>query len=1069
MPRPALLTFALAAAASVTTGGDAQTPARAPGGRMDLVVAATTDVHGRVRGWDYYTGLPDSARGLTRVATLVDSLRRAHPERVLLVDAGDLLQGNPLTLVAARERPAAPHPVIAAMNAMGYDAAAIGNHEFNFGLAAFRRAASQARFPFLAANARLPNGQRAWPAYRLVTRAGVRIGIVGATQPGAMIWDRSHLRGRLTIGDIVPAVRAAVAQARRAGAQVVIGVLHSGLDGDDSYGTAGAGLPAENVTARVAREVPGIDLIVYGHSHREAAGDTVGGALLMQPRQWATSLAVATLTLERSRGAWRVAAKSATTIPAAGRAEHPAVLAATRAAHEATLAYVSRSVGTTPVAWNADSGRVTDTPLVDFMLEAQRQRAGTELAVGAAYDLSAALDSGAITVAQVARLYPYENSLRAIRITGRQLREYLEHSARYYRALGSAESATSLVDPSVPGYNFDIVAGAEYTLDLRRPVGSRVTRLRARGRDVADTDTFTLAINNYRQSGGGGFAMIREAPVIYDRQEDIRELLIEAVGKAGTLRPEAYFTRNWALEPADAVSAAYAAMNRRATAASAGGSAMQSSPHLSRGRWLRILATNDFHGTLEPRRDANGVMRGGAAALATEIQRAKAECQLPACTSLLLDGGDEFQGTPASNLAFGRPVVDLFNHLGYAAAALGNHEFDWGQDSLRARMQGARYAILGANVRDAAGGDPAWVRNDTIVVTGGVRVGIIGLSTVFTPTTTRPSEVADLRFLAPAPVVDAHARSLRARGADLVVVVAHAGGFCSRSAQHPAGWACEGEIIDLAGAIRERVDAIVAGHTHAPMTTIVNGIPIIQARSHASALGVMDIPLDGTGSPVLALRDVLAQNAAPIVLVDSLVRTASEALGERFRAPVAQIAERIESGVDGLLGNLIADAQRAAGAGDVAVMNTGGVRAPLNAGLATYRELFEVHPFNNVLVRVTLRGRDLRSYLERLVGRERRNFHLSGVVVEFDNARAVGGRLVRVTMSDGRLLDDEGTYRLILSDFLAAGGDGLSVTERALSVEELWIPDLDALIAYLKAQPQPVRAPRDARLVPRAP
>lgn len=1069
MLRPLIFAFGAVGAGLAVAGGSTPSSGAPQADRRELVVVATTDVHGRVRGWDYYTGTADTARGLTRVATLVDSLRAQHPGRVVLVDAGDLLQGNPLTLVAARERPSAPHPVVAAMNAMAYDAAAIGNHEFNYGLTTLRRAVAQARFPFLAANARLPNGQRAWPAYRIVTRAGVRVGIVGATQPGAMVWDRDHLRGRLTIGDIVPAVRSAVAQARAAGAHLIVAVLHSGLEGGDSYGAAGAGVPAENVAARVAREVPGIDLVVYGHSHREAAGDTIGGALLMQPRQWAAGVAVATLALERSRGGWRVADKGAKTISVAGRAESPRVLAATRDAHEATVAYVSRSIGTTPVAWRADSGRVADTPLVDFMLEVQRQRTGAELAVGAAYDLGASLDAGTITVAEVARLYPYENSLRAIRLSGRQLRDYLEYSSRYFRTLGTPEATASVVDPAVPGYNFDIIAGAEYTLDLRRPVGSRVTRLRARGRDVADTDTFTVAINSYRQSGGGGYAMIREAPVVYDRQEDIRELLVEAVAQAETLRPEAYFTRNWELEPADVIPVAYQAMNRAAVAASnAPAGSPQQPSHLARGRWLRILATNDFHGTLEPRRDGNGVMRGGAAAFAAEIQRARAECRPPACASILVDGGDEFQGTPASNLAFGRPVVDLFNHLGYAAAALGNHEFDWGQDSLRARMRQAHYAILGANVRDSAGGDPAWVRNDTIVLTGGIRVGIIGLSTVFTPTTTRPSYVADLRFLAPAPVVDAHARALRARGADVVVVVAHAGGFCNRSADNATGWACDGEIIDLAGAVRERIDAIVAGHTHAPMTTLVRGIPIIQSRSHGSALGVIDLPLDG-GAPVLALRDILPQNAQPLVAVDSLVRTATAALGERFREPVAQIAERIDQGADGLLGNLIADAQRAAGGGDVAVMNTGGVRAPLNAGVATYREMFEVHPFNNILVRITLRGRDLRSYLERLVGRERRNFHLSGVVVELDDSRAPGGRIRRVTMSDGRPLDDERTYALVLSDFLAAGGDGLSVTERALSVEDLGIPDIDALIAYLKAQRQPVRAPRDARLVHRAP
>src|SRR5688572_6674549 len=269
-------------------------------------------------------------------------------------------------------------------------------------------------------------------------------------------------------------------------------------------------------------------------------------------------------------------------------------------------------------------------------------------------------------------------------------------------------------------------------------------------------------------------------------------------------------------------------------------------PHLASGRWLRILATNDFHGALEPRRDSRGVSRGGAATLAAEIRRARAECHAPGRVAILLDGGDEFQGTPASNLSFGRPVVTLFNRLGRAAAALGNHEFDWGQDTLRARMREARYPILGANVTDATGRDIAWIPDDTVITAGRVRVGIVGIATVQTPTTTKPANVADLRFVDPIPVVNRSAKALRARGAQIVVVVAHAGAFCS---QTPTP-SCDGEIVDLALGLTERVDAIVSGHTHSPVTTVINGIPIVQARSHGSALGVLDVSLEGVSPKI---------------------------------------------------------------------------------------------------------------------------------------------------------------------------------------------------------------------------
>src|SRR5688572_4715126 len=485
------------------------------------------------------------------------------------------------------------------------------------------------------------------------------------------------------------------------------------------------------------------------------------------------------------------------------------------------------------------------------------------------------------------------------------------------------------------------------------------------------------------------------------------------------------------------------------------------SPHLATGRWVRILATNDFHGTLEPRRDSRGVLRGGAATLAAEINRARAECHAPGCVALLLDGGDEFQGTPASNLGFGRPVVALFNRLGRHAAALGNHEFDWGQDTLRARMRDASYPILGANVTDASGQDVAWIPDDTIVVVNGLRVGIIGIATVETPTSTKPSTVIDLRFVDPIPVVNRSALALRARGAQMVVVVAHAGGFCATTPTP----SCEGEIFDLAQGVTERVvDAIVSGHTHSPVSIVVNDIPIVQARSHGSALGVMDVSLSGS-SPVIQLRDVLPDRIPPDPGVDSLVRAVMAPLQALVNRPIAQVTDPM-SGL--VLGNFMADAFRAAGGGDVAVMNRGGVRSALDSGTVTYGELFEIAPFGNMLVRLTLSGTGLRAWLEKALGQPQQRAHLSGITVTYDSARAPGSRILSVVMSDGRPLVDTQSYRFVYSDFLNMNGDGLKATEGVERVEELGIVDIDALTEWVKRN-SPVRAPRDARVIVRTP
>jgi 2',3'-cyclic-nucleotide 2'-phosphodiesterase (5'-nucleotidase family) len=473
---------------------------------------------------------------------------------------------------------------------------------------------------------------------------------------------------------------------------------------------------------------------------------------------------------------------------------------------------------------------------------------------------------------------------------------------------------------------------------------------------------------------------------------------------------------------------------------------------------LRIISTNDLHGALEPRPDASGRLRGGAAYLATAIARAKQGCVSPACEVILLDGGDEFQGTPASNLAFGRPVVELFNQLGYAAGAVGNHEFDWGQDSLRARMREAKYALLAANVRDVEGRDVPWIRDDTLVTRGALKIGVIGVATVSTPSTTRASNVTGLRFVDPVPVVDSLTRDLRRRGADYVVVVAHAGAFCDRDGAAN----CNGEIIDFARALREPVDAIVSGHTHSLVDATVGGIPVIQSRSSGTAFGITDL---GPGLSSHHVYDVLPDTLAADSATAQLVHRAVARVAPIVDRPVATIAAGyIRSGTEYPLGNLIADAMRAAGKGDMAVMNNGGIRANLAAGPATYGSLFEIQLFGNVLYRLTVTGSALQGYLEKLVGK-RPNVHVSGVTVTYDSTAAPGSRIISARLSDGSSIRPDGRYTIILNDFLATGGDGLGLEAGALKSEVLPIVDLDAFIEYLKSLPQPVRAPAGRRLI----
>ena len=1029
---------------------------------VDLVIATTTDVHGRITAWDYYANRSEAIRGLTRAATIVDSVRAANPSRVILLDAGDLLQGNPLAYVAARVSRDRTNPIIAAMNAMQYDAAAIGNHEYNYGVPYLDSAVRQAKFPFLSANTYRadPAGVHAYRPWTIVERAGIKVGIVGATTPGVMLWDAENVRGRVRLGDIVPAVRGAAEEARRAGADIIIVTVHSGLNEPASYDTVATGVPSENVAARIATEVPGIALVLYGHSHKEVRGSTIGQTLLIQPKNWATSVDVAHLVVSRVDGAWRVTEKRSDLVQAAGHAESPAVLAATDAIHRETVAYVTTPIGSTTERWTADSARVKDTPLIDFMLETERKAAGSDLASTAAFSTEAALGPGPITIAQVAQLYPYDNTLRAVRITGKQLRDYLEFSSRYYKTIASPTSPLE-TESGIPGYNFDIVSGVDYAIDVSKPVGLRVARLEYKGAPVRDTDTFTMALNNYRQTGGGGYAMLSGAPVVYDKQQEIRQLLIDEVKRRGEIRQSDYFTQNWTLVrgPGLEIHQGGAAGVPRL------GALPTVQPEFPAGtKFLRIIATNDFHGALEPRPDASGVLRGGAAYVATALDRARKECA-PDCETLLLDAGDLFQGTPASNLSYGRPVVDYYNRMGYAASALGNHEFDWGLDTLRARMRQAKFGFFGANVRYKDGRDVEWIRNDTIVVRGRTKIGIIGVSTVATPTTTRASNVATLRFDDPAPIVDSIGTVLTKRGANFIVVIAHAGAFCSST----GATECGGEIIDLARRIRTHVDAIVSGHTHSLVNTVVNGIPIVQARSSGRAIDVLDLPI-GAASGLATrheVRELAADSIKPFPAVDSIVARAVARVANLVNRHVATIPVTLaRTGSQYPLGNLIADAHRWAGKGDVGITNNGGVRTELRAGDATYGSLFEVQPFGNLLYSLTMTGAQLRGLLEQMLSKDRVNDHVSGLMIKYDPSKPPGSRIVSVTMADGSPLSDARTYNVIMNDFLATGGEGYNAAGRATSSRSLDIVDLDALISYMATLPTPIVAPTEIRIAP---
>ncbi len=474
---------------------------------------------------------------------------------------------------------------------------------------------------------------------------------------------------------------------------------------------------------------------------------------------------------------------------------------------------------------------------------------------------------------------------------------------------------------------------------------------------------------------------------------------------------------------------------------------------------LRVLAINDFHGALEPQvwPWSGGRAVGGAAALTSWLDSLTRTC---ACATLRLDAGDEMQGTLISNYSFGRPAIAAMNAFGIDAAAIGNHEFDWSVDTLRARMAGAHYRFLAANIRDSATTmTPAWAEPWTVIERGGVRVAVIGLALPETPVNTAPRNVRGLAFGDGAAAVRRVLPRARA-GADYVIVVAHEGAFCDG-----AGGACHGEIVDVArGLDSGSVDLIVSGHTHSLVNAVVNGIPIVQARSSGAGIAVVDFL---QGRQVRArIETPFADLVHPDDGVADSVRAYAGAVAALTRRPVARFERELRRvGDEYGLGRLIADAQRRIARSDVALVNNGGIRADVPAGAVTYGDLYRVQPFQNRLVRLAVTGSVLRDAVEHALARPdgRADAHVAGLEAWYDPARPAGRRITRLRLADGAAVNDAHTYTLAVSDFLAAGGSGYAMLRNARQ-DDVGMTDLDALVQYLSDLRQPIAAPTDARL-----
>ena len=527
-------------------------------GEKHITILGTSDMHGNIWGFSYEDSKETDNNGMARLYTYIQQVRAENPNTIL-IDAGDDIQGTIMTDDIYNKIPEEPHPVVAAMNYMGYDAMTLGNHEFNWGIDTMQKILSQAQFPVLAANVKDASGGFVTGAgWTIVEKDGVKVAVIGVVTPDVPIWDGGKEGVEACTYEAAnTAVKNAIAEIGD-GADVIVVSAHMGMyaEFDEDGGSDSA--------QKILDDNPEIDVLQVAHNHvvvSETQGDTVIGGV----RNGGRDIARFDLTLDQNN---HVTDATVEIVDMTGVTPSQALrdIELVKESHQKTIDFITgggsgedgeggAALGSTTAKFQPvdeiaglPEGKLQDTAVMDLINKVQLENSGADVSAAALFKDTSDLPEGDINYGNIFDIYKFDNTLYRVTVTGKELKGYMEWAAACYNQWVPGDINISF-DPEYPGYLYDMFAGVDYEIDLSQPKGERIKNVMFKGAPLQDDQTLTLAVNNYRYSSALKAQNLIAGKKEWESSNSIRDMIVAYLAEHAPISPEV--DNNWKIVGVD--------------------------------------------------------------------------------------------------------------------------------------------------------------------------------------------------------------------------------------------------------------------------------------------------------------------------------------------------------------------------------------------------------------------------------------------------------------------------------------------------------------------------------------